>query len=534
MTIHILLVEDSPVDAKLIMKELSKLGAVAFERVETAPAMHAALDRQSWNLIVSDWSMPQFSALGALAVVRERKLDVPFIIASGTIGEETAVQGMRAGAHDYVLKHRLVRLTAAVERELGDHDQRARRRAAEEGRSRAELALRQSEEQLRQAQKMDAIGRLAGGVAHDFNNILSVILSYGELILDEPDLRASVRADVEEIRTAAQRAAGLTRQLLLFSRQQVVSTKVLDVDEVLVEMDKMLQRILGEDVELVSLTNPRKGRVSVDPSHLEQVIMNLVVNARDAMPLGGKLTIETANVVLDSEYAFSHLPTKPGSYVMLAVSDTGCGMDRTTQSRIFEPFFTTKEVGKGTGLGLSTVFGIVQQSGGNVWVYSELGHGTTFKVYFPLVSAEPDLLRATVPPRTLRGTELVLLVEDEDQVRVIVRSVLERQGYRVLAARDGAEALAIADAHEGKIDLLLTDVVMPNMSGPELARLIAVSRPETKVVCMSGYTDDSIVRHGILASGVDFLQKPLTPVALAGKIREVLDRPSPASGPKGA
>jgi two-component system, cell cycle sensor histidine kinase and response regulator CckA len=391
------------------------------------------------------------------------------------------------------------------------------------GRARAEEALRQSEEQLRQAQKMEAVGRLAGGVAHDFNNVLSVILGYGELILQDLKPADPLRADIEEICKAASRAAGLTRQLLTFSRQQVIEPKVIDLHDVLMSMDSMLQRILGEDVELVSVAPKSSGRVKVDPSHIEQVILNLVVNARDAMPTGGKLTIETVNVVLDESYALSHLPAKAGPYVMMAVSDTGTGIDRATQTHIFEPFFTTKEKGKGTGLGLSTVFGIVQQSGGNIWVYSEPGKGTTFKVYLPRVDAEVDVTRPQVTPQTLYGTETVLLVEDEEQVRTIVLSILRRQGYRVIPAQHAGEALLLCEQHPGPIDLLLTDVVMPQMSGPQLAKRLASTRPEMKVLYMSGYTDDSIVRHGVLETGVAFLQKPVTPASLAKRVREVLD-----------
>ena len=317
---------------------------------------------------------------------------------------------------------------------------------------------------------MEAVGRLAGGVAHDFNNVLSVIMSYGELMLEDLKPNDPMRDDVAEIQKAATRAAALTRQLLLFSRQQVVEPKVIDLHEVLVSMHKMLQRILGEDVDLVLVAPKSVGRVRADPSHVEQVILNLVVNARDAMPTGGKLTLETANVVLDEEYAASHLPAKAGPHVMLAVSDTGVGMDRETQARIFEPFFTTKEVGKGTGLGLSTVFGIVQQSGGNIWVYSEPGKGTTFKVYLPRVDAEVVAPTALATPATLRGTETILLVEDEVQVRTIVVSILRRQGYRVIAAQHAGEALLLCESHPEVIDLLLTDVVMPQMSGPELAK----------------------------------------------------------------
>jgi two-component system cell cycle sensor histidine kinase/response regulator CckA len=526
--LRILMVEDSATDAKLVIQELRRTGkSVEFERVETAEAMRAALERGPWDVVTSDWSMPKFTAAAALAIVKDSRRDLPFIIVSGTIGEEAAVEAMRAGAHDYVLKDKLGRLMPAIEREVRESRERLAHRRSDEalraGRRQAEEALRQSEEQLRQAQKMEAVGRLAGGIAHDFNNILSVILSYADFILADLNPSDPMRSDVEEIGKAATRAAGLTRQLLMFSRQQVVEPRVIDLHEVLTGMDKMLQRILGEDVQLVSLPPKSSGRVKVEPSHIEQVILNLVVNARDAMPTGGKLTIETGNVVLDDAYSMSHLPAKPGPYVMLAVSDTGSGMDRETQRRIFEPFFTTKPLGKGTGLGLSTAFGIVQQSGGNIWVYSEPGKGTTFKVYLPRVDEEVDVLRPPAAPTSLRGTETILLVEDEEQVRAIALSILRRQGYQVMPAQNAGEALLICERHLGVIDLLLTDVVMPQMSGPELATRLAATRPEMKILCMSGYTDDSIVRHGVLETGVAFVQKPITPSLLTRKVREVLD-----------
>jgi two-component system, cell cycle sensor histidine kinase and response regulator CckA len=399
----------------------------------------------------------------------------------------------------------------------------------ETARARAEESLRQSDAQLKQSQKMEAVGKLAAGVAHDFNNVLSVIMSYSEMALGELNPSDPLRADMDEINKAATRAAGLTRQLLLFSRQQVVEPKVLDLHEVLTSITGMLRRILGEDVEMVLVAPKAGGRINADPSHVEQVILNLVVNARDAMPMGGKLTIETANVVLDEDYALGHLPAKAGPHVMLAVSDSGTGMDRETQARIFEPFFTTKEIGKGTGLGLSTVFGIVQQSGGSLWVDSEPGKGTSFKIYLPRVDAEVDAPRAQTVTTLPRGTETILLVEDEDQVRTVVVSILRRQGYKVIPAQNAAEAMVLCERHPERIDLLLADVVMPVMSGPSLARRLGATRPEMRVLCMSGYTDDSIVRHRVLESGVAFLQKPVTPASLTRKVREVLDA-GPASG----
>ena len=645
--LRVLMVEDSATDANLVIQELRRAGRpVEFERVETAEAMRAALERGPWDVVTSDWSMPKFTAAGALAIAKQGELDLPFIIVSGTIGEESAVEAMRAGAHDYVLKDKLGRLMPAIEREVRESKERSahrrsekalrasearfhrlsesgvigiviadihgnisdandaylrmvgysreellegavrwsdltppelahvgarsveqlqatgvvapwetetfrkdgsrvpvlvgvamleypltiafivdlsERKRAEAGRRQAEEALRQSEEQLRQAQKMEAVGRLAGGVAHDFNNVLSVILSYAELILTDLKPSDPLWSDVGEIGKAATRAAGLTRQLLMFSRQQVVEPKVIDLNELLTGMDKMIQRILGEDVQLVCLPPKSAGRVKVEPSHIEQVILNLVVNARDAMPTGGKLTIETDNVVLDDAYAMSHLPSRAGPYVMLAVSDTGTGMDRETQKRIFEPFFTTKPPGQGTGLGLSTAFGIVQRSGGNIWVYSEPGKGTTFKVYLPRVDEEVDVLRPAVAPKSLRGTETILLVEDEEQVRAIALNILRRQGYEVIPAQSADEAVRISERHPGRIHLLLTDVVMPQMSGPALSKRLAATRPDMKVLCMSGYTDDSIVRHGVLESGVAFVQKPITPGLLTRKVREVLD-----------
>ena len=394
------------------------------------------------------------------------------------------------------------------------------------GQKRMEAALNDSESQLRQAQKMEAVGRLAGGVAHDFNNMLSVILSYGALLEDGLRPEDPLLADVQEIVKAGQRAADLTRQLLLFSRQQVVETKVLDLNAVLAEVDKMVRRLVGEDVEVRLVSPEGLGRVRGDPSAMEQVILNLVVNARDAMPQGGTLTMETANVVLDDEYARTHHGAAPGPHVMLSVSDTGIGMDRATMTRIFEPFFTTKEIGKGTGLGLSTVFGIVQQAGGTVWVESEPGKGASFKVYLPAVSEDVTVSMATLAPVARRATETILLVEDEDQLRNVARGILRKSGYEVLEARNGGEALLLCEQHAGEIHLLLSDVVMPKMSGPELARRLSQVRQSMRVLCMSGYTDDSIVRHGVLDAQFAFLQKPFTPETLTRKVREVLDASS--------
>ncbi len=397
----------------------------------------------------------------------------------------------------------------------------ARREIA--GRERAEKALQRAEEQLRHAQKMEAVGRLAGGVAHDFNNILTVILAHAELMLLDFKANDPAREDVEAIRAAGRRAADLTRQLLTFSRQQVIEPKVFDVRDLLVGMEKMLCRLVGEDVEVAFAPGAPGCKVRADPGSIEQVVMNLVVNARDAMPVGGKLTIETSAVDLDEAYAQAHLGARAGPHVLIAVSDTGAGMDRATQARIFEPFFTTKGVGKGTGLGLSTVFGIVQQSGGSIGVYSEPGRGSSFKVYLPLVEAAVDVPRSQAAPGGTRGTETILLVEDEAQVRLVTRGILRRQGYRVLEAENAGEALLLCERHEGSIDLLLSDVVMPHVSGPELARRLAGPRPGLKILCMSGYTDEAVIRHGALDPGIAFIQKPFTPESLARKVREVLD-----------
>jgi PAS domain S-box-containing protein len=388
----------------------------------------------------------------------------------------------------------------------------------------AEQALQKSESQLRQAQKMEAIGRLAGGIAHDFNNMLSVILSYADLVMRSLPLASPMRAEVEQITLAGARAADLTRQLLAFSRQQVLMPKLIDLNASLDAMHKMLRRLIGEDIELRTLPCSGLARVRVDPGQIEQVIVNLAVNARDAMPKGGILSIETANVELDAMYASEHPGVKAGPHVMLAVSDSGVGMDRDTQARIFEPFFTTKEQGKGTGLGLSTVFGIVRQSGGSIWVYSELNRGTTFKLYLPCAS-NTDLLSglSSARPVTFNGSETVLLVEDDEQVRVLAKVVLERSGFHVIAAAGCEEALKVEAAYDHPIQLLLTDVVMPRMSGRQLAELLAKQRPSMKVLFMSGYTDDTVVHHGVLEAGVQFLQKPLTPEGLTRKVREVLD-----------
>ena len=390
----------------------------------------------------------------------------------------------------------------------------------------AQAETKRLEQQLRQAQKMEAVGRLAGGVAHDFNNLLTIISGYSDLLLDDPGTLDPQRGYANEIRNASGRAASLTRQLLAFSRQQVLAPRVLDLNAVVTNIEKMLKRLIGEDIELVTVLGESLWPIKADPGQLEQVLLNLVVNARDAMPKGGVLTIETANVQIDSTSAQAHFPLTPGPYVLLTFSDTGIGMDAETQARIFEPFFTTKEKGKGTGLGLAMVYGIVKQSGGYIWVSSEVGKGTTFKIYLPRTeeeTAEPGTGRSGLEAQ--QGRETLLLVEDEEAVRALARNVLRKKGYTVLEAGHGEEALKLSEQYLGQIDLLVTDVVMPQMSGFELARRLANSRPQIKVLYISGYADNAVWREGGLEPGGAFLQKPFSPEALAGKVREVLGGP---------
>jgi two-component system cell cycle sensor histidine kinase/response regulator CckA len=387
---------------------------------------------------------------------------------------------------------------------------------------------KQLEEQLRQAQKMEAVGRLAGGIAHDFNNLLMVIQGYGDLLVERLPAGDPLHRNAEQIQMAAQRASSLTRQLLAFSRKQILAPKILNIQSVVADMEKILRRLIGEDIQLETSSVADLGLVKADRSQIEQVILNLAVNARDAMPQGGRLTIETANVELDASYSHPPAVLSPGKYVMLAVTDNGVGMDAETQAHVFEPFFTTKEKGKGTGLGLATVYGVVKQSGGYVWVYSEPGRGTSFKIYLPRIeeAAVPsgrDSKNDVRAPE--RGSETILLVEDEKGVRELAREYLATSGYTVLEAENGHTALELAAMHAGPIHLLLTDVVMPGISGRELAERVAHIRPGIKTIYMSGYTDQAVVHHGILENNAVLLQKPFTLMTLAGKLREMLAMP---------
>ncbi len=382
------------------------------------------------------------------------------------------------------------------------------------------------ENQLQQSRRMEAVGRLAGGIAHDFNNLLTIIKGYAELAVQRSGIQPELRSDVQQIENAAERASTLIRQLLAFSRRQVLQPKILDLNAIVLGLDKLLGRLMGEHIEMVTRCGANVGHVKADPAQIEQVIMNLVVNARDAMPKGGRLTVETVNVDLDSTYARDHVTVKPGAYVMLAVSDSGIGMSPETVAHIFEPFYTTKESGQGTGLGLSTVYGIVKQSGGYIWVYSEPGKGTTFKVYLPRVEAHVEAKPERVDlPIASKGSETILLVEDEEAVRELTSRILTAKGYSVVAAKSAREAEDFSEKHSQEIHLLLTDIVMPGTSGRELARRITKRHPRTRVLYMSGYTDNVLAQGGVLEAGLSFLQKPFTPAVLAQKVRDVLDRP---------
>ena len=512
--LRILFVEDSPEDAEIEERDLRK-GGLEFtsKRVQSREALQAALREFKPDLVISDYSLPGLDGMGVLQIVREIDTLVPFIFVSGTIGEERAIDSLKSGATDYVVKDRLAGLVSKVRRALREADDRQRQKRLEQ--------------ELRQAQKMEAVGRLAGGVAHDFNNLLTVISGYTELALARTAANDPGRSDLEQVLRASEGAAALTRQLLAFSRRQVMTPIILNLNQRVNEMGKMLRRIIGEDVELVTRLDPGLGNIKADPSQIEQVIMNLAVNARDAMPGGGKVTIESANVMVDEAYVEEHRDAAPGAHVALTVTDTGQGMSAETRSHLFEPFFTTKEQGKGTGLGLSTVYGIVRQCGGSIEVLSEAGQGAMFRIYFPRVEGRVESPGGTkmmsAPPK---GSETILLVEDSEALRNLVYSLLKKHGYTVLIARDGEEALKVSEEHTGTIHLVVTDVVMPRMGGTEMARQLLRSRPATRVLYTSGYIDNATLDLEAEILKGAFLPKPFTPQDLARKVREILGTPA--------
>jgi two-component system, cell cycle sensor histidine kinase and response regulator CckA len=516
--LRLLLVEDDPIDADLVVATLSEAGlACITRRVDTRSDFLTALSEGAFDLILADYSIPGFDGMTALSLARQQASDVPFLFVSATIGEELAIDAMHQGATDYVLKQRLGRLVPSVQRALRERDERKERKKAEE-------ALIQSEKQFRQAQKMEAVGRLAGGIAHDFNNLLTVIMGYSHVIAAELGREHPLHSKIEETQKAGERAAILVRQLLAFSRKQPLEPKNLNLNNVVANLESMLQRLIGADIRLAITLDPSNALVRADQAQLEQVIMNLVVNARDAMTQGGTLTIDTAQVELAKSPLYHVDPLPPGPYVKLSVRDTGSGMDRATQAHIFEPFFTTKEEGKGSGLGLSTVFGIVTQSGGGIDVTSRVGHGTRFDIFFPRVAADRQEalnLRASVQPSG--GTETILLVEDDSSVRTLLRDALQKLGYRVIEAKHGLEACLLASQEIDRLDLLLTDMVMPGMGGRELAQHLITIKPDLRILFMSGFTDDIGILAGHEQGTSGFLQKPFTPELLARTVRKILD-----------
>ena len=508
--LHLLMIEDQEDDALLLLREVRRGGyEVRHERVDSPAALVAALDHQPWDLIISDYSMPYFSGADALRMIRGKGLEMPFIFVSGTLGEETAVAALRDGAQDYLVKGNLTRLVPAIQREL---------REAAARRERKEI-----EQQMQQLRKFEAIGRLAGGIAHDFNNVLGAILGWVELACNDVPPDSKVRQRLQRIRDQAERAAGLTAQLLAFARRQVLQRKRISLNAIVEQGTKLLRTAIGEHIEVRVSAAPDLLSVVADPAQLDQVLMNLCLNARDSMPQGGRLTIATENVdVGDGLRSPANLA--PGRYVMLSVSDTGTGMDAQTLERIFEPFFTTKELGKGTGLGLATVYGIVQQHGGTIECESQPGQGTVFRIFLPGASGAPEERDSEERAQPRKGSETVLVAEDHDGLRESVQYMLEGLGYRVLAASNGPEAVDLYRRHQDQIGVVVLDAVMPGLSGPDVYLQILAIRPDARVFFTTGYADETTTLAAIRNSGSPLLQKPYTPATLSHMIGKVLAR----------
>lgn len=516
--IHLLVIEDSEDDTLLVVSEFKNNGYDAiFERVDSPDTLVAALEKSEWDVVIADHAMPKFDSIRALELFQARGLDIPFIVVSGKIGEEIVVEALKAGANDYIMKDNLLRLVPAVEREI------------REARLRKERKKIKSE--LRQSQKLESIGRLAGGISHDFNNILTAIGGYAELTAKDLGPKHPRYSTVMEIQKATKRASALTRQLLTFSQRQRFLPQVLDLNTVAANFENMLQRVLGEDIELVTKLEAGSDRVEADQLGIEQILLNLAVNAREAMPDGGKLTIRTANVQIDEEFARTHPGLRPGPYVLISASDSGIGMDKETKSHLFEPFFTTKD--GGTGLGLSTIYGIVLQSKGHIMVESWAGQGSTFTIFVPHCDKRPprNTELITMPSDALQGSETVLVVDDEEAVRAMLAEALATNGYKTVQAANGMEAIQIFEKHLDQVDLVITDVVMPGISGPELKTKLVEKRPDIKVLYISGYPDRA-VGEGLLGAGVYFLQKPFSLERLARKVRETLDARSQTGVPE--
>jgi two-component system cell cycle sensor histidine kinase/response regulator CckA len=505
-----LIIEDSQNDCDLLLGMLRQGGYdVAHKRACNAETIGTLLEEGQWDIVISDYSMPGFKGTDALAMVREKGLDVPFVFLSGTIGEEIAVNAMRAGAQDYVIKDKAARLLPAIQRELREAELRRERR--------------QMEQRVRQLEKFESLGKLAGGVAHDFNNVIGAIMGWAEIGVDRVPSASPEAKLFRNIGIQANRAAGLTRQLLAYARRQVLEPKNISLNQMVHEATALLQNAIGEQIEVSIVLAPDLQTTRADPSQIEQVLMNLCFNARDAMPKGGALLIETRNVDLDAHYCKHHMGAKPGRHIQLSVSDTGAGMDPGTLERIFEPFFTTKEVGKGTGLGLATAMGIVKQHGGFLDVYSELGKGTAFRVYLPASDGAADPLPPEDAAPVRGGTETILVAEDDEGMCEMAREILEGLGYHLLLARNGEEAVHQFAAHRNDISLLLLDVIMPKLNGIDAYEQISKLQPGVPVIFTSGYSDHGPVLTSLTTKGATLLQKPYGSKVLARRVRGLLD-----------